>query len=239
MVNTIRDADGRGVNLAVYGVTKIKKNEPELPEFSPITYGGMGGLFQHYLRSETEPGRLNLQFRMKLKDKGDFVRKCRELQYRLRHCFVTFKKEEGMEYELTQSGGVKIEQLGETSAVLTIPFTYEIWGNTVEVPVTELNQVVQIAGAKPTDLELEVTLVSPVPELYVLNIMGVTLTQIVTSQPITISKTMALRNGITIPRFPTGVGETVVQISGSVLNQPLSELSQIVSSLILRYRARW
>lgn len=239
MVNTIVDADGRPVILSVYGITKTKKNEPELPEFSPITYGGMGGLFQHYLRSESEPGSLNLQFRMKLKDKADFVRKLRELQWRLRHCFVTFKKEEGMEYELTQSGGVKIEQLSEASAVVTMPFTYEIRGGVVEVPITELNQVVQIAGAKPTDLEFDITIADETPGWFTLQIMGITLTNTAPGTALTICKTMSLRGGVEVAHFPVGVGETVIAISGITDDGDLTQLSDLVSSMTLRYRARW
>ena len=239
MVNTIVDADGRPVNLAVYGITKTKKNEPELPEFSPVTYGGMGGLFQHYLRSESEPGTLNIQFRMKLKDKADFVRKLRELQWRLRHCFVTFRKEEGMEYELTQSGSVKIEQLNEASAVVTIPFAYEIWGGVVEVSITELNQVVQIAGAKPTDLEFDITIASTVPEWYELHIMGVKLTNVIKNTSFTISKTMSLETSAEVEHFPVAVGETVIAISGVSADGDLTALSDLVASMTLRYRARW
>lgn len=240
MVNTILDADGRSVNLAVYGITKTKKNELELPEYEPQIHQALGGLMGHYLRTDVAPGKLNLQIRMRLATKAELMRKRAELQWRLRHCFVTFKKEEGLVYELTQQSGVKIETLSEASVVLTIPFTYEIRSEqSAEIKITELNQTVYIEGAKETDLEFDIVVADEVPAWYEVDILGVRLTNVWPGTRFTISKTMSLSVRAEISRFPTAVGETVIAISGNTADGDLTDLSQVFSSVTLRYRARW
>lgn len=240
MVNTILDHDGRPILLSDYGIVTSKKKEPELPEYEPQVLQSLGGLLQNYLRTDITPGQLNLQFLMRLNTKVELIRKQSELQWRLRHCYVVFKKEEGLVYEMIQQSGVKAEKLSETTVILTIPFTYEIRSeNMVEIPITTLNQTVYIEGAKETDLEFDITIADAVPEWYVLQIMGVKLTNIWQGTSFTISKTMSLSTGAEISHFPVAVGETIIAISGITSDGELTDLSQLVSSMTLRYRARW
>ena len=240
MVNTIVDGDGKAVNLASYGVIMVKKNKPELPEYEPVLYQSLGGLVSHYQRTKVQPGKLNLQFYIRLSDKAELVRRRAELQWRLRHCFISFKKEEGLEYELIQSGGIDMEIMGESSGMVTIPFLYEIRSESaVEIPITSLRQTVFIEGAKETDLEFDIVVSGSTPDWYEVDIMGVKLTNVWPGTRLTISKTMSLSVGAEIAHFPVGVGEKEITISGNTANGELTELSQVFSSVVLRYKARW